>query len=372
MLTFSKAFEKIQNIIIVKNLSHICLVIMFFCLSIIFYDLVSRFNEAPFDGVFQTLFPLRRIDAGILPGRDFYYFHGNGIPYLLYPIYYIIKTVSGQELAASLWSTFFVNLLFLYLPIYIFFWKRFDLSSASASILIISFINEFLFFFGFYNSPVFIGAPMGIRMAPHLLMLVIFSLRSNQSEKIIFKDVFIIGYFLGLAPLVAAEQGIFAIGGAALAFLFGRDHLIKKLTNSTLLLLISAIVFLLSQMIFFGNLDTLKAMKIISDNQVWVYGVYPNAFFENISEIFSFSKILALPSQLTTIVATLFVCWLFVWETKEDIFKISALAMYFGGILSWVSNIGYVGQHQSAIFMKLILIIGLTYLMQKSNENKLL
>ena len=85
-----------------------------------FKDTVARFNGSPFDGVFQTLFPLRRMDAGELPGVDFFYFHGNGIPYLLYPIYYLINSVTGQELFASLWSTFIVNLFFLYTPIYLF------------------------------------------------------------------------------------------------------------------------------------------------------------------------------------------------------------------------------------------------------------
>ncbi|MBC7489319.1 MAG: hypothetical protein H7240_04345 [Glaciimonas sp.] len=365
-----KSKDIILKIITNKNLPHIGLAVMFCCLSIIFYDLVGRFNEAPFDGVFQTLFPLRRIDAGELPGRDFFYFHGNGIPYLLYPIYYIVKVITGHELVASLWSTFLVNLLFLYLPIYVFFWKRFGLSSASASILVISSINEFLFIFGFYNSPIFVGAPMGIRMAPHLLMLAVFSSRLSPSERITLKDIFILGCTLGLAPLVAAEQGIFAIGGATLALLFTGDRLKNKLTNSMLLLLISSSVFLIIQIIFFGNLNTLKAMKIISDNQIWVYGVYPNTFFASISEVFSFSKILAFPSQLTTIVATLSIFWLLLWRTKDDALKISVLAMYFGGLLSWVSNVGYVGQHQSAIFMKLILIIGVAYFMQKSQKRE--
>lgn len=353
-----------------QKLPHIALAIMFCCLLIIFNDLVSRFNEAPFDGVFQTLFPLRRIDAGELPGRDFFYFHGNGIPYIIYPIYYIIKAISGHELLASLWSTFFMNIIFLYLPIYIYFWKRFGLSSASSAILIISFLNEFVFVLGFYNSPVFVGAPMGVRMAPHLLMLAILCWRMSPSSVVKPKDILVLGVALGLSPLIGAEQGIFAIAGASAAIFFSSGSLKIRLINSISLLILSLVVFLVVQLIFFGNADTLIAMKIISDNQVWIYGVYPNAFFGDLNEVFSFSKILAIPSQLTTILATLFVLWLLSWRTRDMALIISMLAMYFGGVLSWVSNAGYVGQHQSAIFMKLILIIAVSYLMFKCQKKE--
>lgn len=332
-------------------------------IALAFHDSVGRFHESPFDGVFQTLFPLRRMDAGEMPGRDFFYFHGNGIPYLLYPIYWLLNLITGKSLLASLWATFLINVLCLYLPIYLFFWQQYGRKWAYAAIVIVSFLNEFFFLFGFYNSPLFIGAPMGVRMAPHLFALVVLNWRgkTGKAPEITLRRALLLGVLSGIAPFFGAEQGVYAtagIGGAL--FLVGagwRDRLLNTLSFAG----VALAVFVLGQLAAFGNLETIRAMKIIADNQVWVYGVYPNTFFAHFSDVFSFAKTVAIPSQLTTLATTAVMGYLtFLWlkaRTVSPPLFASLLAMYIGGLCSWASNIGYVGHHQSAIFMKLLLIV---------------
>lgn len=345
----------------------LCVICIFFS----FNDLITRFHESPFDGVFQTLFALRRMDAGEFPGRDFFYFHGNGIPYLLYPIYWILHILTGRELSASLWSTFIINLIFLYIPIYVFFLKRYGRKFAAAALLIISLGNEFFFTFGFYNSPLFVGAPMGVRLSPHMLMLATFSFyNTNNNVGIPRKGLVLLGLFLGISPLLGAEQGVFAIGGASVALLLiGKDWR-ERFANFLILPLISVSTFLTMQLILFGGFDTIRAMKTISDNQVWVYGVFPNAFFSSIHDVFSFSKVLAIPSQVTTIVATCAVVFLVMTKRRDRVYLVSILAIYFGGLISWVSNIGYVGQHQSAIFMRLLLIVTVVFILERCSKER--
>jgi len=61
----------------------------------------------PTDGPFQTFNPLRRIAAGQHGGVDFQFFHGLGVPYLLYPLYALFgKTLYAAELSREIISLF--------------------------------------------------------------------------------------------------------------------------------------------------------------------------------------------------------------------------------------------------------------------------
>lgn len=63
------------------------------------------FNGFPADGPFQTFNPLRRIAAGQHGGVDFQFFHGLGVPYLLYPLFALGgKTIFSSEVSRELVS----------------------------------------------------------------------------------------------------------------------------------------------------------------------------------------------------------------------------------------------------------------------------
>lgn len=350
------------------------LVITLFAIILAFRDLVIRFHESPFDGVFQTLFPLRRMDAGELPGRDFFYFHGNGIPYLLYPIYWVINAITKQSLLAAMWSSFLVNLAFLYIPIYLYFSNTYGRKWGYAAIVVFSALNEFLFLFGFYNSPLFLGAPMGVRMAPHLFALVVLNWRSKSKEKpqITVPRIVLLGALLGAGPFFAAEQGVYAAVGAGAALIFVGAGWRERLRNIAYFSVTTLAFFLGIQIVAFGNLGTIDAMRIIANNQVWVYGVFPNTFYSSYADIFAVVKTIAIPSQIMTFSATLAIVFLIYTKIKFRLWSgpqfISFFAMYFGGLISWGSNVGYVGQHQSAILLKLLLIVIFSVFITKASK----
>ncbi|MFK4115540.1 hypothetical protein ACI2K6_13005 [Microbacterium sp. NPDC006705] len=60
-------------------------------------DHATRFSGYALDGAFQLYNPLRRLADGQLPGRDFPFFHGVGMPWIHYPLY----VVFGQNIFAS-------------------------------------------------------------------------------------------------------------------------------------------------------------------------------------------------------------------------------------------------------------------------------
>src|SRR5665647_1614027 len=66
------------------------------------------FNGPPIDGAFQLLDPLRRIAEGQTMGRDFLFFHGPGLPFLHYPLYWLF----GSNLHASILSQWIMSLIF--------------------------------------------------------------------------------------------------------------------------------------------------------------------------------------------------------------------------------------------------------------------
>ena len=367
------AFQRLVSLDYMGVLLTILFVLTLIAIILGFKDTVARFHGSPFDGVFQTLFPLRRMDVGELPGIHFFYFHGNGIPYLLYPIYYLITAITGQELYASIWSTFVVNLIFLYAPIYLFFSQAYGKKWGLASVIVISFLGELFFIFGFYNSPLFIGAPMGVRMAPHLFALVVLNWKTsaNPESELTLRRVIVLGAIIGLAPFLGAEQGVYAGIGVAVALFTIGNGLLKRIRNVMYFSLSGGVIFLATQAIIFGGLETISAMKIISENQVWVFGVFPNTFYTDLLDIFSFAKTTAVPSQIMTLLATLFIGIFFsLWLKRiisEALFT-SLIAMYAGGLVSWLSNIGYVGHHQSAILFKLVLIAIMLYLVHGASQ----
>src|SRR5207244_4667966 len=64
-----------------------------------------NFDGFPADGPFQLFNPLRRIAAGQAPGVQFQFFHGLGVPYLHYPIFWLFgKSIFASELSRHLTS----------------------------------------------------------------------------------------------------------------------------------------------------------------------------------------------------------------------------------------------------------------------------
>ncbi len=325
---------------------------------------IMYFNQSPFDGVFQTLFPLRKMDQGEFPGRDFYYFHGNGIPYIIFPFYKISSIFLNGDLSASIASTYFVNVIFIFVPMYYLYRLFMGWRGSLIALMLFSIAVEYLPVFGYFLSPTFIGAPMGLRMSPHILMAIAVAkvALSTSTGEISFlatlQRLIIVGAVGAAMPLLGAEQGFYAVAAAAGAvfFLGGRRWRIVQRVGFTATVLVSfGLFFVAALLTLFGSLETITALRDISDNQVWVYGVFPNSFFASWTEFFTLKLSGAVPSQLATIAGALalfFCCGLFLKKVLPLPALLVVLVLFAGGLLSWVANFGYVGQHQAPLFLR--------------------
>jgi hypothetical protein len=360
----SKEADKLTTYILIS-----LLVLIFVYISLLYNQSVVYFNRTPWDGTFQTLFPLRRMDVGELPGKDFFYFHGNGIPYILYPGYALLKAFGLGEILSALHSTFIINTTALFLPIYIFLKRYFPTNVSLLSIILIVVLFDFIPFVGAYLSPLFLGAPMGIRFLPHMIMAIVIgrylsSIEGDTDKTTKFKviPILVLSAWACIGVYLGAEQGFYAAGGSAIClflyFVMSRKYYSAFLIP--LFLILAFFTFLvLSSLVFFQSLDNLKAISVISNDQVWVFGVYPNSFFMSFKEIFSLNNMSALPSQVATllsffVVVVLYLCFRKAIITK--IFFITILVLFFSGLLSWVSNVGYIGAHQTALLIRFLLI----------------
>lgn len=339
--------------------------IALFIPSLLYCQSTFFFNHTPWDGTFQTLFPLLKMDNGLYPGRDFFYFHGNGIPYLIYPLYHFFNSLCGfSTIVSALTSTFIINLAFLIVPFYLLIRKVFDIQVSSALTIFFLAISNYMPYTGGYLSPLFLGAPMGVRFSPHLIMaLVVFKF---LSDSVSFRSYFYFGFIASTTVLLAAEQGFYSVGGA-LIVIFIYTIMVGQVKSSFVkaaICLISFIaLFVLSNYIAFGSLATFGAIQSISNDQSWVFGVFPNKFYDSLYEVFSFKIIDGIPSQVTTIfsfVLSIFVFALFFLkkiDVKYGLFLASVSVLFFSSLLSWASNIGYIGAHQAALNIRYIYII---------------
>ncbi|MBO9493567.1 hypothetical protein J7438_05635 [Thalassotalea sp. G20_0] len=338
------------------------------------------FNMTPWDGTFQTLFPLIKISFGKYPGVDFFYFHGNGIPYIIYPGYSLLKSLGFGEIVSALYSTFFVNFLFLVFSILALVRLLFDLLESVCITLVLITIFHLIPFSGGYISPLFLGAPMAIRFFPHALMglMSYYFVRKVSGGINSLRSYLLYGIAGVVGVYLSAEQGFYSfVGGVCSIFLYFvyNKKLMKSVSVSVSLISLFLIFLVISSYLFFGNLETIKVIKTISDDQAWVFGVFPNGFYDDVSEIFSFSIISALPSQIITIFSSaLFlvqVAFLILKMMRVEIFVVFS-SLFFSALLSWASNIGYIGGHQTALFSRyalLSLLFFLIFFLDKVNAN---
>lgn len=329
--------------------------------------LINYFQQSPADGVFQTLFPLRRIDAGQFPGRDFYYFHGNGIPYLLYPFYKIGELFFVGPLQASMAAACVADTLCLVVPTYILARLILDARGALITVMAFMIVIEKFPMFGYLFEATFPGAPMTVRMLPHMLAAIfivkicLYAAKSVAVFKRVLGAFVLAGGVCGILPLLGAEQGFYAVaGGVAVSpFMAGQWTWRQRVAFPIAFLLSFCISFIAIQLVFFGSLDTLRAIGIISANQVWVYGVFPAPFFNSWEEFFSVRLYSALPSQLATSAGTVAIVFS-IWTYRKKWLSVPAfcaiLTLYISALLSWVANFGYVGGHQAPLFMRVCII----------------
>ena len=104
---------------VVIRLSQIYLAVWFCSYLVSGLRAAFWFNGYPVNGPFQLYDPLRRLAAGQHAGTDFQFFHGIGVPFLHYPLFWLF---GGHSLIASELSRQFTSLLLFVGSLAFFLW----------------------------------------------------------------------------------------------------------------------------------------------------------------------------------------------------------------------------------------------------------
>lgn len=254
------------------------------CVNLGFFAIKNGTNVTtePFDGTFQLYDPLRRIDLGQVPGVDFQFFHGLGVPYLHWPIFALLGGgLFGAE--TTKWAT--SPLLFL-ISIAIFFWAYFR--SVKKTVIATSFV--FGISAGWMVDDIFPQLSLlGVRMAFPTLVAAAMLWATPRTLRVwryrIPWNIVAAAILLGFAFVCGTEQG----AAAMVAFAMVRGWHYLRVKESWLhravpwaMEVVAGIVtaLLLETIITRGNpLPALRyALIDIPDDQSWYFAGPPNPY----------------------------------------------------------------------------------------------
>jgi hypothetical protein len=333
------------------------------------YVHASHLATMPYDGPFQTLYSLRKLDAGYMPGRDFFFFHGNGIPYIHYPFFKML----GSNLFAFQAAESLVHIVCVLLPIY--FSIRIYFGKTEAAIACLGWIIFSTTSFG----------PL-----PLASLLSVFASQSTLGLRTV--AVFASAYFTATA--MTSEVGsrrqwaflVYASLTAAIAVLLGTEHgfytictggivillfrlyqrnLLSSLVQSACFVLFGLLFLIMLHMSLFGSLAALKAIGNVQGDQAWYFGVYPHLFIRYASDlmalphgVMSLYKLLGVATILTTaLFATQWRKWS---RDMHMLLYFSFLCMQ--ALFALSSNMGYVSFHYGVPLLRvdyLLLMVSL-------------
>lgn len=241
----------------------------------------TSFSGYALDGAFQLYNPLRRMAMGEIPGRDFPFFHGVGMPWLHYPFFVLLgSNIFASELTRWLLSPFFFALSGL------FFFRAMLGTWVRATIALAPFVG--MSAVGMFNLVDPGNSMVGIRsMIPLLVAAAL--MWTVRRRRIVFgflqwhTSLLIAYVLLGVGVALGTEQGVAAIG----AFVLVRAVMSQRRLRWgwRLIVQIAADVFaavastlLVLTVLTFGHAaDALRyALVEIPSDQGWVFGSVPN------------------------------------------------------------------------------------------------
>lgn len=287
----------------------LALVLGYLALGVLHAYVNARLFDGPqYDGAFQLFFPLARMDRGEWPGRDFFYFHGQLIPVVVYPFY---KLFGGDFFAAQLAA----KLIDLVMPLayyLVFRWLGLDKGrSLLATVVLVGLLVTNRFTFGTQNpiDGIHIYALRSLIPTLYIAWLARNMARDGYTEQ--FRQ----GFFLRQAPFQAVlfvvafylggEQAFYLLAAILLAnLLLAGWRPVRVMLQSVWLVLLAIGLLLLTNLILFGSQKPLSYLAEISKNQTWFYGSYPNEFLH---EALDFSRF---RSSAYKVSAKLIVCLL--------------------------------------------------------------
>ena len=305
-LTLNKNKKMLNWIIslLSKRRIYIALCIIIFAILVYYFVFIYsllftnafELHTSVINGTFQLFDPLRRIAAGQIPGKDFFFFHGLGTLYIHYPIFALL----GKNLLAVEIVKLLTAFTFGFIPTLLF------LISVSLPAAIIGILT---FFFTAFCSELRLGilctagnSLLGVRSAMPVitaaLMILIFK-RSEKSTSSRFTILTVFALLNAFAFFMSVEHGLASIAASFVIIVLMQSKTIYKkilhLGLFTLLLgiFIIGLFYLVSQKYIWENLS--YALRDVTGDQMWYFGVPPNDFFHSFSQLFE--KRLALTLQ---------------------------------------------------------------------------
>ena len=321
----------------------------------------SFFNSYPYDGPFQTLYSLRKISEGQLPGRDFYFFHGNGIPFVHYPIYYML----GKSLFSSYLSESLIHIFFVLAPVQLVVSYYCGRLAGMLSLILWVLISTLDFHGVVVFTSLSVFQPLssfGIRsISPVVVALglaYIFHVKRDLSYY--YKGLAIALVFSPFAFLLGTEHGVYALFVMYVFVFFmmiWRAPVLKGALVGILFPCLSLSWLILVHLILFGNLSAFYELRNLVNDQTWYYGVYPHLFTIDIREIIFSGHGQYKAYRLYICLTVLTICAAFVavkrhWFNCSQVIFLSYL--FVEACIGLSSNLGYVSIHYASPLLRVL------------------
>lgn len=332
--------------------------------TVLYFHHISRNPDlAPFDGPFQMLNWLRRVQAGMLPGRDYPVFHGVGLVWIHYPLFLLC----GSNLYAALLS---MNCVTFGSTSVALFWAMRMRSAGwaaclAAALVLPAIIRVCLGDLVFVQSLIDPGNSQFATRTSVALLCCLFcvSLRRKESGNR-WSQAIAIGSVVGVGGWIVSDQfpGMLLTGLLASATAIDKSHGPKKITRRLLLAVGKGAAFLISAgMIYLGILYCTTGGKPLAQleyswiylpgDQFWYFGAPPNPFVSSFRDI---------PLSYYGWMLTGVCMCLAGWKSKREGGDVGEFFIILaGGIATQIPNLGYFNYSYSAGFLKFGLILAL-------------
>lgn len=336
----------------------------------------AKIYDGPqYDGAFQLYFPLERMEKGEWPGRDFFYFHGQLIPVLIYPLFKLF----GGDFFAAQFSAKLVDLVIPLTYYLIFRWLGLDRQkSVLATVILVGVLVTDRFTFGTQNPVDGVHIYALRSLIPFMFIAFCASRLSQEGYVDRFRRGFFKKYaFIQAGIFVAAfylggEQAFYLLAAMLLANVFTAWFRPVRIVMQSVWLIVLAIgLLLIANALLFGSQKPLSYLGEISKNQTWFYGGYPNEFLHGALD---FSRYRGTAFKVS---AKLIVCFaglpLLIWLTwgvrgraEKRLFHFAFIGSAYGliGLTSLVAS--YAGEQYADNAVKVMLITLVALLIQIS------
>lgn len=295
------------------------------------------FNGFPTDGPFQTFNPLRRIAAGQHGGVDFQFFHGLGVPYLLYPLYALFgKTLYAAELSREIISVFAFALAVMAIV--------YAASRDVPATIVWTVAGLGLYQTVFQPLAIAWNSMLGLRSTAPVIFAAVLLWPARTRTRTIG-----CGLALALSLALGSEQGLSVIVAfAAMQMLLAmKRRTLRPLAEGAASVTMGIGAYLLFLLIAGGPTGCRNALryafKDVPGDQFWYFGSPPNAFLSR------WLDVVTEPYFMSAIVFTLtatavVVVWFWLASAPEDegaLHAVAVLLIY--GLLSGAAYLGIAG-----------------------------